>query len=116
TQAVVMARATTMPRIGCHQGMPGGTARRATISIGVAGGKNENHVEKVLLGCSITWINTNIGNTASRITGISMVWLSDAVVQAAPMAMKMDPNIRIDSTKNVRNQARSGADRRSAKP
>ena len=25
-----------MPRIGCHQGMPGGTARRATISIGVA--------------------------------------------------------------------------------
>src|SRR5437867_2496827 len=105
-----------MPTIGCHHGIPGGTARRATINIGVAGGKNENQVEKVLLGCSMTWTSTNIGSTASRITGMSMVWLSEAVVQAAPMAMKMEPNIKLARTRNVRNQAISGPDRKSVRP
>ena len=62
----------TTPRSGCQAGIPGGTASRATISIGVAGGRREATVAKALVGSRTTLTQTNIGNMMTSVTGVSI--------------------------------------------
>src|SRR5437016_4695528 len=86
THASVETSTTTTPSAGCHHGMPGGAAMRATISIGVAGGKNDIAVAKVLVGSRMTLSQTNSGIIVTSVTGVSIACASLRSVQAAPTA------------------------------
>src|SRR5579883_3110178 len=98
-QMSVAASTPSIPRAGCQKGIPGGTATRATISIGVALGRNDATVENVLVGSRTTLIQMNIGTIANSITGQSMACVSRRSVQAAPTVMNSDPYINTPSTR-----------------
>src|SRR5437667_11174285 len=93
THKAVAASTTATPATGCHQAMPGGTACRVIINIGVDGGKNEAAVANMPLGCSMTGTSTKSGKQATNITGSSNDCVSFMSVHAAPIAMKSEPYI-----------------------
>jgi len=62
----MVASTPAIPKTGCHQAMPGGTATRTSINIGVAVGKYDATVEKTLFGSRTTFVQTNIGTMANN--------------------------------------------------
>src|SRR5205809_1079794 len=93
TQANVVANTTATPRIGSHHGMPGGIDCRAIISIGVDGGKYDMLTARPPSGSRMMLVSTNIGKQITNITGMSSDCDSLASVDAAPTAIKTEPNI-----------------------
>src|SRR5689334_210454 len=66
THRRAVIRTMAMPNNGCHIGMPGGTARRMTINIGVAGGNKERPRANEEFGSRTTLSHTNIGKTKQQ--------------------------------------------------
>ena len=91
THSRVVSRTTSTPATGCQRGISGAAAIRSTISIGVAGGKKDMPRAKALVGSRTTFMPTNIGMQPSRMTGMSELWASFISLQAAPMAMNIEP-------------------------
>src|SRR5262245_57356415 len=85
TQSSVETRTIATPTSGCHIGIPGGTAWRITISIGVAGGKSDIVSAIVEFGSRTMLSHTNIGDTSSSMTGVIMLCASFMSVTAAPI-------------------------------
>ena len=56
-------------------------------------------------GARSTDIHVNIGSITSTIAGVTMLCVSLRSLHAAPMAMKIDPKISPDITRNSVNQA-----------
>src|SRR5437870_8226799 len=97
-QINVVISTSMIPSSGCHRAMPGGTAWRAIISMGVAGGNNEAQAAKWLFGSRITAKATNIGSMANTRIGHISDCVSFMSVQAAPTAMYSEPYMKTDKT------------------
>ncbi len=70
TQTTTVARVSNTESRTCQRGGPGWSAIRRNISMGVAGGKREMAVEKVLSGFWRTRIQVSMGNMISSMAGI----------------------------------------------
>src|SRR5262249_44209971 len=97
TQIRVAARTRAMPERGCQIGTPGGTDCRTIMSIGVSGGIRDMASAIVELGSRTTLNHTNIGLTSNSMAGVIMLCASFMSVTEAPIAMKIEPNIKTAS-------------------
>ena len=62
TLQTVVANSNTSPVRTCHKGITDSEAKRSTMTMGVAGGKNDIHVAIDPFGSRTTCNHTNIGN------------------------------------------------------
>ena len=70
---------------------------RSIISIGVAGGKRENHRANELPGDCMIGANTKKGSITSIMTGNMKLCASRISEHAEPMARKSEPKISSES-------------------
>src|SRR5215467_14627725 len=103
TQMRVAAKTRIIPESGCQIGTPGGTDCLTIMSIGVRGGMRDIASANVEFGSRTTLNHTNIGLTSSSMTGVIMLCASFMSVTEAPIAMKIEPNIKMASDRKAIN-------------